>query len=335
MVRCADDDDQLCVLRAMFVNALLKNKGAGYRPVGGLLSSTTGQDGDVSDTLHVDLEEVRRITTGVLDAANALSDVGRHLRLRMSAPATDAVSMALCARANTERLRLGLVGEAAADELVRMAEVVIAYAYNTKDLVRHVQQGVTGLTAHALATDLDVSGPLTRAQPTSRSIPTPPIDARPTDHEVLSFAVMVASGDAEPDRGRADMSHLRAEAERLAHLASDLRAAMSSGDRPAKAFTRFSAWIVEHYLEAVIALEAEVGAWIDSYVLTRQRVGASAVAYTSWLAAAVNQGEAADVPAEDARAAFESYIQVAVGAGEFESYPEMGSAPTTEKAAYE
>ncbi|EHB48874.1 hypothetical protein MycrhDRAFT_5715 [Mycolicibacterium rhodesiae JS60] len=289
----------------------------------------------MSDTLHVDLEEVRRIATGVLDAATALSDVARHLRLRMCAPATDAVSMALCARANAERLRLGLVGEAAADELVRMAEVLIAYAYNTKDLVRHVQQGVTGLTSHALATDLDVSGPLTRAQPTPRSIPTPPPKARPTDHEVLSFAVMVASGDAEPDRGRSDLSHVRAEAARLAHLARDLRAAMSTGDRPANAFTRFSAWVMEHYLEAVIALEAEVDAWIDSYVLTRQRVGASAVAYTSWLAAVVSQGEAADVPAGDARAAFDSYVQVVVGVGEFESYPQMGSAPRRESAAAE
>jgi hypothetical protein len=289
----------------------------------------------MSDTLLVDLEEVCRIATGVLDAATALSDVARHLRLRMCAPATDAVSIALCARANAERLRLGLVGDAAADELVRMVEVLIAYAYNTKDLVRHVQQGVTGLTAHTLATDIEISGPLTRAQSTPPSIPTPPLKTLPTDHEVLSFAVMVASGDTEPDHGRSDLSHLRTEAERLAHLARDLRAAMSTGDRPANAFTSFSAWIVEHYLEAVIALEAEVDAWIDSYVLTRQRVVASAAAYTSWLAAAVSQGQAADVEAGDARAAFDSYVQVVVRVGELESYPQLGSAPRPENAASE
>jgi hypothetical protein len=288
---------------------------------------------DMSDTLHVDLEEVRRIATGVLDTATALSDVARHLRLRMSAPACDAVSIGLCTRANDERLRLGLVGEAAADELVRMTEVLIAYAYNTKDLVRHIQQGVTGLASHGLATDLEVSGPITRAHPTPRSIPTPPLKARLTDEEVLSFAVMVASGDREPDRGRSDLSHLRAETDRLAHLARDLRAAMSTGDRPAKAFTRFSAWILEHYLEAVIALEAEVDEWIDCYVLTRQRVEASAVAYTSWLAAAVSQGEAADVPAGAARDAFNDYVQVAMRVGNVEPYPQMGSAPTSENTA--
>jgi hypothetical protein len=214
-----------------------------------------------------------------------------------------------------------------------MTEVLVAYAYNTKDLVRHVQLGVTGLTSHVLETNLDISGAISRARATPRSIATPPPGAHPTDHEVLSAAVLVAAGDGEPDRARTDLSHLRAEAARLAHLARDLRSAMTTGDRPAKAFGRFSEWILDDYLGAVADLEAQVDEWLDSYVLTRQRVAPSAAAYTSWLAAAVSRGEAAEVPAAEAREALARYLQVDVRAGEFSEYPRLGGDPTSHNAA--
>jgi hypothetical protein len=283
----------------------------------------------MSDTVHLDLREVRAIAHEVVtDVAGAVSATARALRLPLCPPATDSVTLGMCARADSARLELGLLGDAAADELVRMMEIVVAYVYNAKVLANRTQAAVMGLTTPPVTPVLaasphrHVSGLASEA---SQSVQVK------TDAEVLSVAVLLAGfGDDDILKPRTMAGDMRAVAARLDSLGQRLARAMSTGDRPAATLRRFASWLAEDYAGALSCMDEVVEHWRAEYARAREAMASSAQAYVSYLGAAV-RGQASEPPdAGEARRAVARYAAARIDVVPVSGFPRLGGGGRTD-----
>jgi len=278
---------------------------------------------DTTD-MRLDLDGLRSIGAQLLAVSEELTHTARGLRLPLIAPATDARTLELAGRINDERRSIGLLGEAAADELVRMAEQILAGTFTLAVLARRTQIAIIGLAAPPMTAATQISPAANRSAP-----PPPPAAAAElhTDDEILSAAVLLSEGtDAISGYQRTDTSALSNPAQMLLAASGDLRAAASSGAAPAATLERFARWISSDYSAAIEILKQDTQGWADNYALTRRRTAETAQAYVSALAAILS-GQAVYVDPSETRAALAHYDAVAVRATECAPFPQLGVSP--------
>lgn len=278
--------------------------------------------GLMPDSLHFDLGELRRIAAGVLAVAADLSAHSRALRVSLCPPATDVVSLELCRRANRERLALGLLGDGAADELVRLVETFVGGAYDMATIARRTQLAIMGLDVPAMAGGTEVSPPLpARSGADGGCAEMPAVEP---DDQVLSFAVLLSEGSDTLLHEPVEVERLRSVGARLRPLADELRAAISYGDRPGRALELFGEWIAGDYAGAVADLDERVAVWAAEYARCREMAFASSRSYVAWLAAALSGREVPAVPTESARAILAGYSAVSVQVPRPAGFPRLG-----------
>lgn len=238
----------------------------------------------MSTTLQLNLTAVREVANQVTDVAGGLAHHGIRLRLAFCPPATDALTVHHSRRASQESRRLGYVLESAADELGRALEAILVYAYNGATLARRTELALMGLVVGDLE---PADGPSVSRERRSANAPTPTPTVPEVHHEVLSQALLLSQGTGLVVESALDVAHLRAAAATLYGSARALRAAMSSGERPAAMLDRFGTWLENDVAAAAADLDAGVAAWAAEYRSAHAQVQAAADSYRSWLAASV------------------------------------------------
>jgi len=263
----------------------------------------------MASTLQINLTEVRDIAWKVVGIAGVIAEQGLRLRLAPGSPATDTTSLALSRQIQGASLRLAYAAESAADELTRAIEGVLSYAQHGATLARRTEMGLIGLDLDELVPPHAISA----ARPDSRDggahFPFGPVAE--TDHRTLSEAVLLSNGVASLAHRPADTARLRAGAAALHDCARGLRAALSSGERPATMLDRFAAWLDEGFVHALEAREDAVASWAAAYDAARGEVQEPARLYLCWLSAAVSGSDQGHSglrgPAARARAAMREY----------------------------
>lgn len=271
--------------------------------------------------IHLDLAGVRILGRRILAAAAELTAAARPLRLPVETPATDPISLELSARADARRRHLALVGESAADELSRMAELIVAGAHHVAALGTRTQLALIGLAAAPLSEQIPVSPPATRraSQEDLNQAAGPA-----SDDEALSFAVLLADG---PDSIQFDdpadqIAGAEATAGELVAIAADLQSAMSYGDRAARTLMSFASWI-RHWASAVDAGRKAEGEWAAVYQELHAPAAASAGEYVRWLASTLSGAAGPRPDAAPAAAIVAQYSQVGIPVLNLPDYPKL------------
>lgn len=271
------------------------------------------------EEVRIDVPRVQAIARRVAAAAAHFTATARPLRLASGSPATDPVSLALTAHANARRLEVGLIGEAAADELTRMAEFVVAGALHVATLGRRTQFAVMGLAARPMSEQIAVSAPMIRTP----SLPAKEGWAPESDDELLSFMVLLADGDPEIPLGAPADPATIAAAE-LAEAAAELRSALSYGGRAADTLVSFAEWM-RHWAAQVDAINRAIGEWAAVYREVRAQAERPAGEYVRWLASAMS-GEAGARPETVVAAGIlDQYLQVAIPTPDLGDYPRLAA----------
>jgi len=272
--------------------------------------------------LHLDLTALRGSALEIVDSANAVTGVARPLRLPLPAPATDPYSLQLVGRINDVRRTLGLLGEAAADELVCMAEQILAGSFTLASLALRTQTAIMGLAVTPISASTQIS------PAASRPAPPPPATADATldtDDEILSAAVLLSAGtQAIPDTDH-DTDALAAASQTLQTAAGQLRAAHSAGGAAAATLERFAQWISSDYAAAIEVLDANTHEWGRQYSIVRNRTDPAAQAYISALAAKLS-GTHIPVDPTTARTSLEQYGLVDIAMTTTPPFPRLGRA---------
>lgn len=280
-------------------------------------------------TLQINLTELRDIAWQVVGVAGHIADQGFRLRLAPASPATDTTSLALTRNIQGASLRLAYAADSAADELTRAIEGVVAYAHQGANLARRTELALIGLDLEQLGPSL----PMSAARPNRHNVfddaPAPPgLIADSTDHRTLSEAVLLSNGAVSLAHMPADAAQLRAGAATLHDCARRLRAALSSGERPAAMLDRFGDWLDEGLVHAVVEREHAMANWAVAYGTARSEVQEPARLYLSWLSAAVagaEQGNSAlRQPSARARAAMREYSAVSFDSVACGDHPRLG-----------
>ncbi|MEU0498065.1 hypothetical protein [Mycobacterium sp. NPDC006124] len=277
-------------------------------------------------TLQLNLSAVREAAAQVADVAGDLALQGVRLRLPVMTPATDAITIHLCRRTCQESRRLAYSLESAADELARVAEGVLAYAHDAATLVRRTELALMGL-------EIDVFNPSSEpsAQRSARlaGSPTSPPEFSNDLHAALSQAVLLSQGSETGAQPPVDVAHLRAAAGELRSGARALRAAMSSGERPAAMLDRFAEWLATDVAAAAAALNSSVLQWASAYGSAREDVQDCAELYRGWLTAVVAGGDHEPIDlaetAAHARAVLRGYSAISIAELAFTGHPQLGS----------
>ncbi|WP_141564476.1 hypothetical protein [Mycolicibacterium palauense] len=277
-------------------------------------------------TLQLSLSAVRQAADQVADVAGDLALRGVRLRLPVMTPATDATTIHLCRRTCQESRRLAYLLESAGDELARVAEGVLAYAHDAAALVRRTELGLMGL-------EIDVfnpsSEPSVRRSPRSAGTPTPPPEISNDLHAALSQTVLLSQGSDFGARPPVDVAHLRAAAVELRSGARTLRAAMSSGERPAAMLDRFAEWLAADVADAAAALNSSALQWAAAYGNAREDVQDCAELYRGWLTAVVTGGNHEPIDlvetAARARAVLRGYSAISIPEVGCPVHPQLGS----------
>ncbi|RDH75442.1 hypothetical protein DVS77_27480 [Mycolicibacterium moriokaense] len=277
-------------------------------------------------TLQLDLSAVREATAHVADVAGNLAVQGVLLRLPVMPPATDAITIHLCRRTYQESRRLAYSLESAGDELARAAESILSYAYDAATLARRTELALMGLEIEAFVPSSEPSAMRSRRE---AGTPPPPAEVPDELHACLSQAVLLSNGRDFRAQPPVDIAHLRAAAAALYSGARTLRAAMSSGDRPAAMLDRFAAWIETDVAAAAEALNTSVAQWASAYGTARDQVLDRADIYRGWLAAAVagvDRG-AVDLPEAGAhvRATLRGYASLSIAELSHPAHPRLGA----------
>ncbi len=277
------------------------------------------------EMLHLDLDELDRIAGAILVAANDLTTVSRTGRLRLRPPAPDPISMWLTDQANRTRLRLALVADAAADELVRIAETVVAGIDNAHIISLHTQTAMMGLESLPVVTDLRVSPPTVRddhryANGTPRW-PTSP-------DGLLSTATLLANGADTVDLHPVDLDEPPAIAGRVTQLATQLRAAISIGEPPARTLESFACWIRTDYTSALTCLDANLVRWRDRYIDVHSAVQPVARSYTAALAGAIGGRPLPEFDTTDLGSLLEDYASQPIAVPDPVPFPQLAPPPT-------
>jgi hypothetical protein len=288
----------------------------------------------MASTLQINLTEVRDIAWQVAGVAGLIADQGFRLRLAPASPATDTTSLALTRNLQGASLRLAYAADSAADELTRAIEGVVAYAQQGANLARRTELALIGLDLEQLTPSFPISAP----RPDRRVVvvddaPSPPgpvVDS--TDHRILCEAVLLSNGAASLAHMPADAAQLRAGAATLHDCARRLRAALSSGERPAAMLDRFGAWLDEGFVHAVEEREQAMARWAVAYGTARSEVQEPARVYLSWLSAAVAGADQGDSglrePSARARTAMRGYSAVSFDSVACRDHPRLGQGTT-------
>jgi hypothetical protein len=279
-------------------------------------------------TLQLNLTAVRQVADQVADVAGGLAHLAVRLRLPVCPPATDSFTIHHSRRLSQESRRLAYTLESAADELGRVLEAILVYAYNGATLARRTELALMGL---AVSGNIEPAGePSESRVPRSADAPTPPPVVPDGDHEVLSEALLLSQGTDLAARSLLDSAHMRAAASVLHDSARALRAAMSSGHRPAAMLDRFGAWLDNDVAAAAANLDASAADWADAFGSARGQVEGAAGFYRSWLAAAVTGAgrDPVDLPelAARVRAAMREYASTAIAEVRCVIHPRLGVA---------
>ncbi|MCV7022836.1 hypothetical protein H7I77_05640 [Mycolicibacterium novocastrense] len=174
------------------------------------------------------------------------------------------------------------------------------------------------------------SDPSIRRTPRSAGTPAPPPGMPDGLHAVLSQALLLAQGaDFRAQSPVVDVVQLRSAASALHASARTLRAAMSSGDRPAAMLNRFAGWIETDAAGAAAHLNSGVTGWATAYEGAREQVQQPAALYRGWLVAAVAGADrdAVDLAeaAAHARAALRAYASTSISEITCLDHPLLGT----------
>lgn len=273
-----------------------------------------------SGVLTIDLAAIRAAAELALLGCDELSRAGRRLRVPVQPPSTDPISLHLADRASRARLRLGLTGEGAAEELSRMVEFLTAGAYRLAAISARTQVAIMGLDVAPIAPDTSV-----RASRPAEDIEQPgELEPLTSDAEVLSFAVLLGEGHDDWDPPLAQTAGLRTAAVNVARAGAILAAGLSYGERPAATLTRFGDWICA-YADTVDATEAAVGDWAAVYRTVRPAAQTAGGPYLTFLAGAV-AGQPGSLPdSGPARAVLTHYLDVSIPGGEIADFPRLNA----------
>lgn len=274
-----------------------------------------------SGVLQIDLAAVRAAVDLALLGCDELSRAGRRLRVPVQPPSTDPVSLHLAERASCARLRLGLAGEGAAEELSRMVEFLTAGAYRLAAISARTQVAIMGLDVAPIAPDTSV-----RASRPTEGIEQPgDLEPLTSDAEVLSFAVLLGEGPDDWNPPPVQTAGVRTAAVYVAQAGAILAAGLSYGERPAATMTRFGDWICA-YADAVEAIEVAVGEWASVYRAVRPAAHSAGRPYIAFLAAAV-AGQPGSLPdSGPGRAVLRHYLDdVSIPAGEIADFPRLNA----------
>lgn len=277
-------------------------------------------------TLQLDLSAVREAAAHVAAVAGHLATQGVSLRLPVMPPAADAITIHLCRRTCQESRRLAYSLESASDELARVAESILAYAYDAATLARRTELALMGLEIEAFVPS---SEPSAKRSPRDASAPPPPAAVPDELHACLSQAVLLSSGTDFRAPPPVDIAHLRAGAAALHSGARTLRAAMSSGERPAAMLDHFAAWTETDVTSAGAGLNTSVAHWASAYGTARGQVLESAGIYRGWLTAAVAGVDRDPVDLSEAgarvRATLRGYASLSIAELSIPAHPHLGA----------
>lgn len=280
----------------------------------------------MSTTLQLDMAAVRDVATRVVEVVGLLELQAIRLRVPTMPPATDAMTIHLSRGASVESRRLAYLLESAADELGRALEAILAYAHDGATLARRTELALMGLEIGEFEPSSD---PSIRRAPRSAGTPAPPPGMPDGLHAVLSQALLLAQGADFRAQSPVDVVQLRSAASALHASARTLRAAMSSGDRPAAMLNRFAGWIETDAAGAAAHLNSGVTGWATAYEGVREQVQQPAALYRGWLVAAVAGADrdAVDLAeaAAHARAALRAYASTSISEITCLDHPLLGT----------
>lgn len=276
-------------------------------------------------TLQINLAEVRELARTVTGVAGLVATQGFRLRLPPGSPATDSVSLYLSRGIQRADLLLAYAADSAADELTRAVEGILGYAFQAANWARRTELAAMGLDVDDLAQPLPISS---GRDGRSFDVPSP---SRPaldnTDHRALSDAVLLSNGAHNIAHAPADIARIRTASVTLHDCARRLRAAMSSGERPAAMVARFGTWLDEGFASALEAREQTMTSWAEGYNRARNEVAQPARLYLRWLSASVAGGgqeqSGLHEAAARARAAMREYSTVSLGSVECGDHPRL------------
>ena len=284
-----------------------------------------GKIGDMAPTLQIHLAEVRDVAWTVTSVAGLIAGHGFRLRIPPGAPASDSTSVYLSRVLQRADLQLAYAADSAADELTRSVEALMAYTIEAATLARRTELVITGLDVDDLMPSYAVTAPRPHRAIPNEPLPQPALDA--TDHRTLSDAVLLGNGGPmafEPT----DSAQLRAVAQGDRGCARRLRAAMSSGERPAAMLERFGIWVDEEFALAVVARDEARASWVSAYNAAREEVAEPARLYLSWLSAAARGDDQERPSLRDAgaraRAAVRAYRGVHLTTPACGEHPRLG-----------
>ena len=285
-----------------------------------------GKIGLMPTTLQLDMAAVRDVANRVVDVVGLLTLQSIRLRLPTMPPATDALTIRLSRGVSVESRRLAYLLEAAADELGRALEAILAYAHDGAALARRTELALMGLEIGEFEPS---SEPSIRRSPRTAGTPTPPPGVADDLHGALSQALLLAQGADLRAQSPVDVTQLRAAATALHASARTLRAAMSSGDRPAAMLDRFGGWLETDAAGAAAQLNSSVARWATAYESVREQVQEPAALYRGWLAAAVAGADRDAVDLSEAaahcRAALREYASTSISEISCLGHPLLGT----------
>lgn len=277
-------------------------------------------------TLQLDMAAVRDVATRVVDVVGLLTLQSIRLRLPTMPPATDDLTIHLSRGVSVESRRLAYLLESAADELGRALEAILAYAHDGAALARRTEMALMGLQIGQFEPSSD---PSIRRAPRTAGTPTPPPGMPDGLHGALSQALLLAQGADLRAQSLIDVAQMSAAATALHAGARTLRAAMSSGDRPAAMLDRFGGWIEKDAADAAAHLNSGVTRWATAYESVREQVQAPAALYRGWLATAIAGADrdAVDLPeaAAHARAVLREYASASISEISCLGHPLLGT----------
>jgi hypothetical protein len=258
-------------------------------------------------TLVIDVPAVTDIAANLLQAGNELATLTRPMRLPLKNPASDPFTLRICTQLTHCRASLGILGCEAGDELTRMAEFILAAAFNLQHIARwtgHAARGITdaplaprtlAVTRAAVRADLPVEEPLVGW--TIRN-----------DAQALACAALLAAGDGDvPAPFSPSTSSVRALGESVRTYSSQMATAWANAESAAAKIHDFGHWICADLSAACEYAERRTNDWITLYAQTRSILGDAKV----------------DRPADVAHSALNRYAEFISPAPELSDFPRL------------
>lgn len=217
----------------------------------------------------IDIGAVADIAAELLAVGDELAGQTRPLRLPIMNPASDPFTVRICTHINHARASLGAIGSDASEELTRMAEFLLASAFNLHHIGRWTTLAIRGLGAAPLARrSLDIV-PRPRRADLVEHEPLPEWSLS-TDSEVLACAAALSAGDPEiAELHHPDPRTLRALGERVRTRSAQMAAAWPNAKSAADKYRDFAQWISTSLTSACERSAAATQTWMILYAHVR------------------------------------------------------------------